>query len=375
MISRRLFSSFLFCAPSALTARFAAAEQIQLIDENSPDILIGGGQYIDLDTNQTNYVLALTTPFQQPFGLISTEFFPHGVAIDPNNPTRLIVMEKKGPGCCLIDIESESVLESIAPSKGCWFYGHGTFNSDGSSLFIVETRLDSKQGVLSIRDTKTFEILGELNTHGANPHDCRLVDEGKVLAITNSGLEQDTDKDFGQPCVTYLDANTGRLLEKIPLTNNQINAGHLLVTDDMDLAVISAPREGYAPTELGGVSLRPKNGEMLSMTVPDALTSLLAGETLSLAYHQPTGTLAATTPDANLVTFWNMADQTFISAVRMTKPRGICLTADQKNFIVSSGDELPTLYSIATNDFSNVSMAVQGSYISGSHLVNWALEK
>jgi hypothetical protein len=59
------------------------------------DIIIGGGRYTkDPVSRQTYFVLAVFQPLEKKKQLIELDFLPHGIAVDPLNPLRLLVCEK-----------------------------------------------------------------------------------------------------------------------------------------------------------------------------------------------------------------------------------------------------------------------------------------
>ena len=302
--------------------------------------------------------------------LYSVNFFPHGIIIDPNNNQRLMLFEKKGLGACEVDLQAGKMTRTLQPKQGCHFYGHGAFSNDGKLLYATETYLDSHQGTITVRDAKDLKLLGEFPTHGANPHDCHLFDNGKQMAITNAG------GNFGGnqiPAVTYVDTSTGQLLEKIELGHQRINTGHLLLTSKLDLLVVSAPRDGLPKTDPGGVSIRSAGHTMQTMTTPTTITNQMLGESLSVAVHEPTGTVAVTNPDANLITFWNLAKQKLISSMTIEKPRGVALNLDNENFIFSFGAEANMML-VSTKILKPIKNSIRpGMYISGSHIINWDL--
>ena len=350
------------------------------------DLLIGGGRFRDdrflnaqgregqgshSREQGIHYVLSLVSASRDMKTPISMAFFPHGISANPSNPHLLTVVEKQGPGACQVDLRSRTVINTISPSSGCWFYGHGTYDASGSLIYLVETELLSGRGLLSVRDVVSGEIIGQLDTYGASPHDCLLLADGTTLAITNAGEYRSNGEKVSAACVSYVDSESGKLLDKKPISNTRINAGHLLIAPDQSLAVVSAPREDLPGTDPGGLSIGLNNGELISLMEPEQITGALVGESLSLAYHQPSDLLGITTPDAGLVTFWRLSTRQFVSAVRIPEPRGICLTADATEFVVSSGSQV-SLYGIDVEDQSRNRLLLSQSYISGSHMLNWA---
>jgi hypothetical protein len=63
----------------------------------------------------------------------------------------------------------------------------------------------------------------------------------------------------------------------------------------------------------------------------------MLGETLSVAIHEPTRTVGATSPTGNLVTFWNLDSGELVRMLRVPNPRGIALTLDGEAFVVNFG--------------------------------------
>lgn len=299
---------------------------------------------------------------------ISLDFFAHGFAQDPHSPRRAMIFEKKGPGGCEVDLQERNLVRKIPPAPGCAFYGHGTFTRDGSVFLATESRLDTKAGQITFRDAKTLKILGEFPTFGASPHDCTLVQGGKVLVITNGGGDLQSHE---RPCVTYVDVASHKLLDKAFPTNPRLNTGHLALSRKGDLVVISAPRDGLATTELGGISWR-KGGNrkptLSSLDRPREVVGLQPGETLSLCIHEASRTVGITSPAGNQLSFWNLDGMILKKFLTLSGARGIALTLDQSAFVVSHGPR-PSLSFFDARSLEPMPMrSLEDVAISGSHL-------
>jgi hypothetical protein len=276
---------------------------------------------VDLDTGEVRRI---------PIG-----FLGHGFTQDPKRPARAAIFEKKGPGGRIVDLDALDALETVAASPGCKFYGHGLFSSDGASIFVVEASLDDASGRITVRDGETLSILDELPTYGTSPHDCVLVDGGRLLAITNGGGALGTP-DTGS--VAFVDLSTGALVEKLPITNERINAGHLAIASDGALAVVSAPRAGLPEeTTPGGVSIRPAGGALAWASEPADVVARMLGESLSVCIHEPTGVALVTNPRGNLVTFWSVRDRSLLGTLEVKSPRGVTTSADGSSFVLACG--------------------------------------
>lgn len=271
---------------------------------------------------------------------IDLAFLAHGVTQSPHDPRRFVMFEKHGPGCCVVDLDlgagSGELVQTIAAGKGRQFYGHGVFSADGALLFCTETDVDDgSRGFVAVRDAKDFALLGDFPSYGLAPHDCMLTDDGRTLVVSNGGSRVGEPE---PPSVTWVDVADRSLRERIEVPDLAINAGHLALTKHGDLALVSAPRDGLAPaTNRGGISLRTNDGALTTMSEPRDLTEALLGEVLSVAIHEPTGVVGATTPLANLVTFWELATGTLVHKLRVPNPRGIALSVSGDEFVVNFG--------------------------------------
>lgn len=297
-------------------------------------------------------------------------FLAHGVIKNPFAEERVIVFEKKGPGSAEIDLKANEIATRIQPAKGCEFYGHGAYSKDGRLLYATEYEKSSYEGKMTVRDAQDFSVIDEFPTYGEWPHDCQFIDEGKVVAITNGGGNIDGG---AEPCVTFVDVQKGELVEKITFDNPLINAGHLMLSSNLDLAVTHAMREGLDNRNaLGAFSLRPKGEKFKTMSTPAAVAGAMKGETLSLCMHEESKIVAATnpfgTPDG-LLTFWNYETGELVNSIdTIQQPRGVGLTLDGKYWVVTYGrDRIGViLLSTETHEPTDPPIAFEASS-QGSH--------
>jgi uncharacterized protein len=300
---------------------------------------------------------------------IPLEFSGHGIAVHPTRPREAVLLEKRGRGGCAVDLAQRRVVRPIAPMDGHAFYGHGAYSREGDLLFVVETQLGSDQGSVSIRNSRTFAVLGTLPTYGKAPHDCHLVDGGRILVITNGGGP------FGSPLlpsVTFIDVKSGALIERHEVLDCNRNAGHVAVAENREFAAVSAPRDGLpAETSLGGVSLRRRGQPWVHMVAPSVVTSRLVGESLSVAIHGPSRTVVATHPDGGLITFWSFDQGGLIGRLELPGPRGVTVTLDQRLYAVSYGTDARLLL-IETHPIRVLSDRQLGpGMFGGAHLYTW----
>lgn len=333
--------------------------------------VLGGGGYISEGKQQ--FVLAMVNlDAESPQAeTVPLTFLGHGIAFDPRDRFRAAVFEKKGPGACLVDLRKRQVVRPIESPKNRRFYGHGGYSTDGSLLYATESLIDQDfAGVLSVRDAESLRELGTVPTHGVSPHDCLLIEDGKTLVVTNGGGPLDGGD---APCVCYIEIASGKLLDRVVLDSPLHNTGHLALSQRGDLVVISAPRDGLPnPNEqLGGLSLRPLYGDVITVKRPGSVVQRMRGETLSVTILEETQTVVATNPYGNLVSMWHLTEGTFIGKLELPGPRGVCQSLDQEWFLVSHvlGHSVAlTAYSSATR--KPTGWVLSPSFMSGSHVVS-----
>jgi hypothetical protein len=104
---------------------------------------------------------------------------------------------------------------------------------------------------------------------------------------------------------------------------------------------------------------------------PRELVARLFGETLSVALHTKSGTVAATTPRAGLLTFWNLYAKALNKTLELPHVRGVTLTLDGRHFVVSYGTDA-TYAMFDAQSLERESHDAGVACFSGSHLYTWA---
>ncbi len=337
-------------------------------DEN---IVLSAGSFTDGNTTQNALVIINLT--QKEKKLIETSFLPHDILIDPGNKYRVFCFEKNSSKACEIDLQTQTIQRTFHSTENQLFSGHAAFSQDGKKIYCVESNLNTKQGSISIRDSRTLETIKQLPTLGLSPHDCQLT-KGNILTVSNTGK---SESGFHQPSLVYIDLNTEKLIERVKLENdglyqNSLNCGHFKITENNDLVIASAPTESQNTGLSGGISIRKQNETISTMTEPEAVIKRMTGEALSIEINQQQTIAAITHPEANLLTFWSIKDSTILKAFGFENPRGISQTLDGKNFIVSYGTK-PAMANISTSDLTpQIDSIVQPTLASGEHIVNWS---
>jgi uncharacterized protein len=333
--------------------------------KKSPQLgkIIGGGKGV-MNNKPIHYLSMVNLDEATPSPLFfPLDFLAHGTSIHPFKPHLLALFEKKGSGACELDLSAGHVTRTIATDPKRIFYGHGTYSADGSHLYSTETILETEEGVIVARDSQTMKIEGFFPTYGSNPHDCQLIENGKVLAITNGGSRMGSNS---IPCVTYVEIESQKLLQKYQMKDPRFNTGHLIVANGKDLAVASAPRLGLPEDGPGALSLLGKDGQLKNLNTAQYNVNLKS-ETLSLCVDEVREVLAATSPAGNIVTFWGLHTGELLSKLELPNPRGIVMTADRSFFAISNGKDAELLLVNADTRTPTKTRISRAGY-SGSHL-------
>lgn len=359
-----------------------AGQRVVLAEGDTAELFLGFGFSKESPEQQDwdRYLTILrldTNPVQ--LSRIAVKHSIHGIIAVPDRPEQIVALQKRGHGGALISLTEGEVIQPLEKPANRQFYGHGSFSVTGDLFFNTETDLaEEYRGALVVRDSKSLRIIDSLPTYGAAPHDCRLIDGGKVLAVTNGGGPISTSSQaYHRPNIAYIELASGRLLEKFEFDNAHLNAGHLQVSAAGDLVAVSSFRDGLeaTPDITGGISIKPQGKPFRTLNQPAELVTKLFGETLSTVIHEQSQTFATTTPQGDTLAFWNLKSGILQRAEWLPQPKGVELREDGSAYVVSythRGRALlgqwstETLNRLPQHDLIDI-------YISGSHLVRHSL--
>ena len=107
------------------------------------------------------------------------------------------------------------------------------------------------------------------------------------------------------------------------------------------------------------------------MTEPADVTTRMFGEALSTVIHEPTSVAAITHPGASMVTFWSTRTQKLLQVLALPRARGVALTKDGSNFLISYGTNTDLLQ-VSGSSLATLEQAqMTRTFLSGSHIFNW----
>ena len=259
----------------------------------------------------------------------------HGCAVDPTDPLRALFFARR-PGTVAFELrrDSMSVRTVFETPAGRHLAGHGQFSRDGKLLFTPEHDYENARGVLSIRDARTFQLVGEIDTHGIDPHECAWLPDGRSLLVANGGImthprsfRRKLNIPSMDPSLCVIDANRGELLEQWRLPDHLLSIRHLAVAANGATAV-GLQYEG-APENAPGIAAiyRPGAGLKL-LAAPASERGKFRGYVASIALSEQQDLIAAACPYGNGTACWSLTDDRYQGFVAAAETYGLSRLAD-----------------------------------------------
>jgi len=271
----------------------------------------------------------------------------HGAARHPLLPLCVVFARRPGRFALVVDLATGAIRHRIDSVSGRHFFGHGLFSPDGRLLLATENDMDRGVGVIGLYDaTERFRRVGELPSHGIDPHDMRLLADGRTLVVANGGIL--THPDYGRtklnlptmdPSLAYVDARDGSLKGALRLAPDlhQLSIRHLGVAAD-DTVLVAMQWEGPEARTVPIAALhRPGRPELELLEAPADLARTLRNYGGSATLDLAGGIAAVSAPRGNAVCFWSVADGRFLGHAPVPDGCGIAPARRAGELRLSSG--------------------------------------
>lgn len=263
---------------------------------------------------------------------------------------RIAVAFSRRPGnyALVFDPAAGTALHLIAAAEDRNFCGHGAFSADGKLLFATEAVGSTGDGVLGIYDAACgWKRLGEVSTHGLDPHEVRLMPDGRTLVVANGGILMRSDMPRLKlnipemdPSLVYLDARDGRLIRQVrPATElRQLSIRHIAI-DRRGRVAVAMQYEGREtdPVPLVALHDAPAGaGRLDYLPLPEEQRAAMRQYCGSAAMDDSGRFLAVSSPRGNRLLVWDLER---LMLVRVGEARDVCGVAaePQAGFLVSNG--------------------------------------
>lgn len=265
----------------------------------------------------------------------------HDIAVDRER--RRAVAFSRRPGAFAIAFQTDGSGEPhiFAAREDRTFSGHGIFSRDGRVLYATENDANTGDGLLGIYDTAIWRRIGEMATHGIDPHEVILLADDATLAVANGGIEMSGREKLNiaamEPSLVFLDAASGAMKaqHRLPSQLNQLSIRHI-AADAHGQVWFGGQWEGAlaaSPELIGRASVdRP----LQLIATPQPMGTALKGYIGSVAVSGDGHVLAAAAPRAGRTLFIDTSSGAILSETVLPDGCGIAGVSAHA-FALSSG--------------------------------------
>lgn len=279
---------------------------------------------------------------------LHTDFRGHATIQHPRHPERVLLFGRRPSTQCLeVDLSGRRAPRSFAATAQRHFYGHGCFSADGERLFTTENDYRRQRGVIGVRDARTLAHLGEFDCHGIGPHQIGLMPDGRTLAVAIGGIlthpdsgRQKLNLERMRSSLTYLDSDSGALLERRGVTEPKASIRHLDIHPDGSVALaMQLQRDAAAHARPAPLAATHRRGEPIRLLqAPPELLGELHDYLGSVAVNHRHRVVGCTSPRGNLAAFWRLDDGALLGHYRFFDVCGIANSLDGRHFVLSSSN-------------------------------------
>lgn len=268
----------------------------------------------------------------------------HHLMTHPIRSELIAFARSPGNEAYVIDYQKGQKVFDIHSGNGYHFYGHGIFSQDGKYLFTTENDYKNGKGIISVRETDSYTVVARYSSGGIGPHQLQWLSDKNTIAIANGGLK--THPESGSKILnlsrldsnlSYMNAQTGEIIEQQRLDNSLLSIRHLDVAAD-DTVFTGLQYQGGSDDLVPLVAVHNVHNalNMKSILAPDLELLGMNHYTASVALDSLSGIVAVTCPKGDTLTFWNYKNQAFLRSVPFKECAGVVFNAETNQFLVSN---------------------------------------
>lgn len=269
----------------------------------------------------------------------------HGLALHPDGRQAVCLARRPGDFLLVLDLATGEgmALHHTPADRHC--DGHGVFSADGLLLYTTENAIDSGEGRIGIWDAADgYRRLGELPSHGLDPHELLLAPDGEQLIVANGGIltRPETGRaklnlETMQPSLVYLDRRDGRLRaeQRLAPELHRLSIRHLALGRDGTVCA-ALQYEGPAQDRPPLVAFHRPGQDLEPVAAPPEIQAAMCNYCGSVAADPSGDWFAVSAPRGNLICFWG-ADGGFRGSTPVTDGCGVAPGDAPGTFYLSSG--------------------------------------
>ena len=291
------------------------------------------------------YAAAILEPGRDRLRFLPLPGRGHDTAIRPGTGECIMFARRPGNYALTFDPRNRTKPQLITSRPGRHFYGHGGFDPKGQLLYTTENNITEGSGRIVVRDsTDHYRWIGEFPAFGTGPHDIALLPDGKTLVVAVGGIQ--THPDFPgkplnihemQPSLTYVDRNTGDLIEQVTLDPDlhKLSIRHLDVAAD-GTVVFGCQHYGSPLVKPPLVGFHKIGQQPQMISVSRDLNRHMRNYVGSVSLNQAGNIAAVTSPRGGMALYFDVATRELIGSKRLKHVSGVAQTGDPKQFAHSA---------------------------------------
>ncbi|WP_432698659.1 DUF1513 domain-containing protein [Marinobacterium sp. YM272] len=267
----------------------------------------------------------------------------HHVAAHPSRPLLAVVARRPGYYIDLVDTDSGMLVRRIEPEAGQHFYGHAIFTPDGKGILATEMDVESGEGRITLRALdQAGAPLREMASGGIGPHELLLTPDKHTIIVANGGILTDgRDKlniETMQPSLAYIDLESGEITEQrfLDSEDHQLSIRHMDVNARGEV-IIALQYQGDLADDKPLVAVHRRGEALKLLRAPEQINRQMAQYCGSARFDSSGRIAAVSAPRGDLVTFWDMQNDSFLTSMRTTDGCGLVATPEAGSFIASTG--------------------------------------
>ena len=270
----------------------------------------------------------------------------HHTAAHPYLPLLACIARRPGGFIDLVDYGEQRLVKRILAENGRRFSGHGIFSNDGRWLITTENEISSGQGRVVIRALEAnYPIIADYPSDGIGPHELTQQPESPVLTVANGGIlthpnhgREKLNLDSMQPSLLRLNLLTGERLEQqqLPPDLHQLSIRHI-DTNWQGTTVIALQYQGDIGHNLALVAAHRPGQPIKLLRAPEPVNQAMKDYCGSATFDHSGRFAAVSAPRGDLITFWDMHEDQFISSIKSRDGCGLAATNNSAEFIISTG--------------------------------------
>lgn len=201
----------------------------------------------------------------------------HGPAVSPDGTRAFLPARRPGIWATALDLTNGTVTASLECQPGRHFFGHAVYTADGQYILTTENAFDRGEGIIGVRDGRSYAWIHEFPSFGTEPHELAWMPDQRTLVVANGGILTSPESGRAKlnlgmtvPSLTYIDSKTGTLLEKqtLPTGLDAVSLRHLAVAPD-GTVIVACQYQGAATDHVPLVILHRRGRAPVFPAFPD----------------------------------------------------------------------------------------------------------